>query len=554
MDIFTHTIRQNRFLILVSCVAGLASGLATTALIHLINQRMNGTAVFSVSGWVFGFVLLAAFLGSILAKFSLNRMGAQVIHSLRERMVGGVLSTPYAKVEAVGPARIYATLTEDLDALASVFGLLPGLLFSSVLVCGGLAYLIYLSPIHVFVVVGVVGLGVAISVAVKVRADHLLQLCRHLKDELFTVFDAMLQGRKELQLNRHRQESFYAHYESEVATPLRESTVKAHNWLSIIEEFAGLFALLAIGAVIFDLAFLGSLSGAAKSGYVITILFIHGPIRTIFDGARVVLRCRISLRKIRSLEIFEDGRSQPDVSTDIEDACSLELRGVRYQYDGDGVDDCFALGPINLTVRAGEIVFIVGGNGSGKSTLAKVLTGLYGELDGEIMVDGQVLARLSRAWYCNQFAAVFSDFYLFDRVLGRDGRVVDDEVIREHLRQLRIDHKVGVSHGRLHMGKLSTGQSKRLAFLLARMEDKRFYLFDEWAAEQDVNFREFFYKALLPELKQEHKAIICITHDARYLHVADRVLRMEDGRLTPVAREDVLKADASNIVFGREAG
>ena len=71
------------------------------------------------------------------------------------------------------------------------------------------------------------------------------------------------------------------------------------------------------------------------------------------------------------------------------------------------------------------------------------------------------------------------------------------------------------------------------------MEDKTFYLLDEWAAEQDADFRVFFYEQLLPELKRENKAIICITHDNRYFHVADRVYQMQDGALTPVAREAI---------------
>lgn len=545
MDLFRHTIRQHRVLIASAVAAGVVSGLATIALIHLINLQLNTASASAVPGSTFAALLLAMFSASVLAKFALNRLGAQVIDSLRESMIRGVLAAPYAKVEAIGDARIYAVLTEDLDALASVFELLPGLLFSLVLVCGGLSYLLYLSPRHFFVVLSVVLVALTISLGVKARADRLLQRIRQLKDELFIVFEAMLKGSKELHLSSIRRKAFYTSYARSVGAPLKMTTVQVHNWLSTIEEFAGLFALLAIAAVIFDLPLVGSVSTSVKSGYVVTILFISGPIRTIFDGSRRLGRCGVSLRNISSLDIFDGANPIPTRSIAAADTARsqvLELRGVRYRYHREGADESFSLGPIDLSVRSGEIVFIVGGNGSGKSTLAKVLTGLYSADDGEITLNGRRIVDECRPWYRDQFAAVFSDFYLFKQTLNQDGMAADDELIRSQLRRLRMDHKVAVSDGSLLTGRLSTGQAKRLAFLMVRMQGKPIYLLDEWAAEQDVEFRSFFYEELLPELKRENKAVICITHDTCYFHVADRAFRMEDGILTPIARDAAERA------------
>jgi putative ATP-binding cassette transporter len=90
---------------------------------------------------------------------------------------------------------------------------------------------------------------------------------------------------------------------------------------------------------------------------------------------------------------------------------------------------------------------------------------------------------------------------------------------------------VTVQNGVLSTTQLSQGQRKRLALLTAFLEDRPFYVFDEWASDQDPMFKEIFYLEILPELKVRGKTVLVITHDERFLRVADRVLRMEDGKL-----------------------
>jgi putative ATP-binding cassette transporter len=78
---------------------------------------------------------------------------------------------------------------------------------------------------------------------------------------------------------------------------------------------------------------------------------------------------------------------------------------------------------------------------------------------------------------------------------------------------------------------LSTGQRKRLALVVAYLEDRPFYLFDEWAADQDPSFKAVFYEQLLPELRARGKAVIVITHDDRYFDLADRLLKLDNGQI-----------------------
>lgn len=185
---------------------------------------------------------------------------------------------------------------------------------------------------------------------------------------------------------------------------------------------------------------------------------------------------------------------------------------------------------MNLTFHPDELVFIVGGNGSGKSTLAKLIIGLYVPETGEIKLDGQLINKENREWYRQHFSVIFSDFYLFDRLLGIGISNLDLQA-KEYLEQLHLDRKVKVENGSLSTTALSQGQRKRLALLTAYLEARPIYLFDEWASDQDPFFRDIFYKQILVNLKQQGKIVIVISHDDRYFHLADRIIKLDYGKV-----------------------
>jgi len=206
----------------------------------------------------------------------------------------------------------------------------------------------------------------------------------------------------------------------------------------------------------------------------------------------------------------------------------LTLSHVKHSY-GDG-DNNFVLGPIDLNLRAGELVFLTGGNGSGKTTLAKVLTGLYIPEAGELSFNGEPLTDANRDSFRQNFSTVFSDGFIFETLLGLDKPELDQEA-QDYLAQFQIDHKVQVKDGVLSTIDLSQGQRKRLALLTAYLENRPVYVFDEWAADQDPQFREVFYYQLLPGLIAKGKTVIVISHDDRYYHVADRIISLDYGKI-----------------------
>jgi len=202
-----------------------------------------------------------------------------------------------------------------------------------------------------------------------------------------------------------------------------------------------------------------------------------------------------------------------------------------HRYHREREDDSFMLGPISLTMGPGELVFLIGGNGSGKSTLAKVITGLYPPAGGEIRLNGTVIGDQNRDDYRQCFSTVFSDYFLFERIVGTGG-ADGDRRAREYLERLHLNHKVSIKDGAFSTTQLSQGQRKRLALLCAYIEDRPFYLFDEWASDQDPLFKDVFYTQLLPELRSLHKAVLVITHDDRYFDRADRLIKLDYGKIT----------------------
>jgi putative ATP-binding cassette transporter len=177
-----------------------------------------------------------------------------------------------------------------------------------------------------------------------------------------------------------------------------------------------------------------------------------------------------------------------------------------------------------------HLVFIMGGNGRGKSTLAKLITGLYIPESGKFFLDDQPITYKNREWDRQHFSAIYSDFYLFERLVGMTNHDLDKQAA-EYWREFHLENKVQVKDGVLLTTALSQGQRKRLALLTAYLEDRPIYLFDEWASDQDPFFRDIFYKQLLPELKRRGKTVFVISHDDRYFDIADRAIKLDYGKV-----------------------
>jgi putative ATP-binding cassette transporter len=149
-----------------------------------------------------------------------------------------------------------------------------------------------------------------------------------------------------------------------------------------------------------------------------------------------------------------------------------------------------------------------------------------------VRVDGVLLQPDNAASYREMISAIYADFHLFAKLYGLLG--VEEASVRSLLSQMQLDGKTSFKGDRFTNRNLSTGQRKRLALIVALLEDRRICLFDEWAADQDPEFRKYFYEELIPELKRRGKTVIAVSHDDRYFRCADRVVTMEYGQIRSI--------------------
>jgi putative ATP-binding cassette transporter len=215
----------------------------------------------------------------------------------------------------------------------------------------------------------------------------------------------------------------------------------------------------------------------------------------------------------------------------------INVKDLEYVYSTMESGLGFQLGPIDLTINRGEVTFLFGGNGSGKTTLAKLLSLHYFADKGHIYFDNETVNANNRNGCRQNISAIYSDFYLFPKLYGLSDAELDIRAA-ENLKKLGLEGKVSIKNGIFSTTNLSDGQKKRLALLVSFLEDRSIYIFDEWAADQDPEFKEIFYYNILPELKEKNKIVIVVTHDDRYFHLADKLVKLESGK---VLKEETYK-------------
>ncbi|AHB88297.1 ABC-type cyclic peptide export system ATPase component [Thermosynechococcus sp. NK55a] len=522
--------------IVAAAIAGLLNGGSTAALIALINAALQKTPALQrlLPG---GFILLGTLL--LLTHFTsqvlLVRAAQQAVYEMRLLLSRQILASPLRQLEAIGNPQLLATLTEDVDAVSRSFSVLPNLFNAIAIVIGCLIYMGWLSPPLFFALVALIAIGTGSYLFLAGRAQKFLERARQQQDHLFHHFRTLTEGNKELKLNRQRRLAFFYGELTPTAQKTRQQNELGYMVFAIAASWGQLLLFVTIGFFLFTLPHLLGATPTVLSGYVLTIIYLMLPMQQVIDAIPVFSRARVALKKVESLQL-----SLGDLRQDINNRGelppfgwkTLSLLQICHQYRGSHKDEpaAFTLGPLSLTIEAGELVFIVGGNGSGKSTLAKIITGLYMPDQGEIWVDDHCLQPEDYEWYRQHFAAVFSDFYLFDSLLGIESpeRLA---VIPHYLEKLRLSHKVRLEGNRFSTTSLSQGERKRLALLMAYLDDRPAYLFDEWAADQDPVFRDIFYRQLLPELKAQGKTVFVISHDDRYFDIADRLIKLDYGQL-----------------------
>lgn len=511
------------------------SGAANALLLALINGGAEQVSDSALKTQQVALYLIAFALYLAAQHYALTRSVEaveQALEQVKVRVADKVRRSGLRFVEEQGGIAAFSSLTQDAGSISQGVPMLVSAAQSALLLVCATFYLASISPASMLAVSVVYGAAIPVYLAGYVRTRAELAQAADREGLFFEGFTGLLGGFKELKLNRAASDDLFGRLRA-IARQAYDLKLAASGRQVQGMILASTSFYLVLLAVVFAIpAAIPEASGTVHK-VAATVLFVIGPLGQLVSASPVLAKADATVGALYALEerldraagaAEENGPRAPWRAFE-----RIELKAVRFDYTDRHGRALFSVGPIDLELKRGELLFVVGGNGSGKSTLLKLLTGLYRVDAGEILIDGRALAARDYAGYRGLFASVFADFHLFDRIYGVPD--LDPAEVDRWIERMGLAGKTRYSDEGFSEIALSTGQRKRLAFVGAVLTGRPICVFDELAADQDPEFRRCYYEEILPGLRASGTTVVVVSHDDRWFHVADRVLRLSDGQI-----------------------
>ncbi len=514
------------------------SGLANAFLLAIVNNA-SAIAASTENVRTHQFILfLIAFaiyaLCNKIAQSQANVVAEKLLKDLRIRILDKIRKSKLLLVDRLGRGELYTKLSQELNRISEMLPYFVNAIQQSIFLVFCLVYIATLSIIAFLGITFVCTAGILIFFRYKKSLDEEINKSTAKESELVDNISHIIDGFKEIRINLKKSDSIFNAFRR-IADQNESLKLVLGSKYVFISLYSSLFLYSLLGIIVF--VFPQYIEGYKDVVIKLTAttLFLMSPLSFLVTFIPIFSRANITIENLNKMEEKLDhrrpdkGEDQPDYESLFRDFRKIALNAATFSYtDSQGLP-VFTAGPVDMEINRGEMLFIVGGNGSGKSTLLKLLTGLYTPGAGVITIDGIQIDQNNLQGLSELFSCIFSDFHLFDRLYGlEDIKAEEAELLIE---KMELKDKVTYADGRFSNLNLSTGQRKRLALIISLLEDKSIYVFDEWASDQDSHFREFFYGTILKDLREKGKTIIAVTHDDRYWGSADRVIKLELGRV-----------------------
>lgn len=508
------------------------SGFSNALLIFIINEAIIKPDHFQFTLFLYFLVMLVTYVfGQRLVRSRLLKMTNNLVYSKRVYLLNQILSASYENFEQIENGKIEAGLNNDTETLSNFANIIITAATNIVTLLCCFVYLGILNKYALLISILVILIAGSIYYLVGKFANRIGEESRSIQNVFFRFINHLEYGFKELKLNLTKRNGFKNDMVQSCAD-YRDKRIRSDLAFANVFVVGEMLFTIVIGVVAFVFpVFLKDIQTSQLRMYVFVYIYMTGPLRVILNSIPQIINVNICYKRIQNLASELSSSKPAEIETtykadELPDSVQLELLNVEYSYKNTN-GDIFKVGPLNYQFNSGEIVYITGGNGSGKSTLAKLVTGLYTPDSGTIRLNQQ---EITSAQLRQVYSTVFSDYHLFENLYGVDAEGQKDK-IAELLQVLQLDQKVTYSNNAFSTLKLSSGQKRRLALLVSYLENRPIYLFDEWASDQDPDFRKYFYETLLPELKRAGKCVIAITHDDRYFDLADKIIKMDFGKM-----------------------
>jgi putative ATP-binding cassette transporter len=536
MNLMRFLLRSSRRIVILSALTGAAGGAIGIALIAVIQRELARESSAGASlAWAFVGLALASASARAIAQIAMVKVGQGAIEKLGLHIVRRTLVLPLRSFETMDSSALLSALTDDIALIAGAMVGLPHLCINIPIVIACLIYTGWLAPRSIACGMGFATVAIFVYVIVSTRGMKSLRRAREQQALLVDHFRTLIAGFRELKLHSGRRQAYVAESLEPTMTQARSEMIKGLANFGVAEGWGQLAFFGFIGFLLFVTPAIEPISRPTLVSAVLVVLYLMTPLDIILTWVPVLGRAQVSLQRVQALvptlERNDDGgenTSMPVETLELRDSICLDAVTFTYR---DGNDEAgFLLGPIELTLRSGELIILAGGNGSGKTTLVKLLAGLYRPESGTVRLDGHPIGDLDRDAYRQLFSIVFADGHLFRDLLGLKTDGIPT-LACEGLKRLGLAPAVTVNGSAFSTLDLSQGQRRRLALLGALLEDRPICIFDECAANQDPAFKQIFYQELLPALRAAGKALLVISHDENHFDIADRVIRLQDGRV-----------------------
>jgi putative ATP-binding cassette transporter len=516
---------------------GSLSGISSAILLVIINVGAETADMGYVNFRIFMLFLIGMAIFVYCKRHVMNecsRIFGKVTNTIYLRQIDKLSRANMQDLEKMGESVIYSRLTKELDNIWFFAPLVADALQGAVMVIFSLFYLYYLSKMALLLLVGVTIFAGFFFLHKQKEITSYVAAATQKEVELFEGLSHILDGFKEIKLNRAKNAALMGHI-YDMSGDARDLNVRSGLASNFYFVFSQICFYTLLGTIVFVLPHFVPTYPEVAIKTTMAILFMMGSLEQMVGVLPHYANIRVAIDNLYKLEdeldqIDERNRGiDLDSSVDFVGFEEIRFEQIFFHYRDAADQQLFSIGPLDFSLRAGETVFVIGGNGSGKSTMIKVLTGLYLPDSGAIRIDDRLVPFAQYAPYRDLFGGVLNDFHLFDRLYGQED--IDEDKLNEWLRIMQLDDKTAFIDGRFTNIDLSTGQRARLALIATQMEDKSIYILDEWAAPQDPEFRQYFYEVILADLKKAGKTVVVVSHDDRYFHIPDRILKMEYGEL-----------------------
>lgn len=458
------------------------------------------------------------------------KVSQKLLWKYRERVTEMVLRSSYEQL-AKRKDRVFTAMAMDVNSLTNASMNSVPFFTSLIMSIACMVYLATISTMLFTITLLTAFLGCLVYYFRSRVGTRYLESARVFENDFMENFRSIIEGYKEIFMNPRIGRSIYEGKIKKIATKAYHKNVLAFVTF-IINQITGqiIFYLL----LTFILLYFSTLLKIASSDvvrFVFVLMYLSTSIQAVMALLPSFLNARVARDHLISLqneleELKHDEEPQQDLLLNPSSA-RIDVHGLRYQYGESG--SFFSIGPVDFSIESGDVVFISGGNGCGKTTFVNALLGVLTPKEGQIKLNGQPVSKYGKSQYRSVFSVVFSDFYLFEEIHSVEN--INMEKWKKYIELFELEGKVSLVGRRYSVTDLSTGQRKRLALIAALMEERPFLVLDEWAADQDTVFRKKFYTEIIPYLKEEKRAILAITHDDKYYYCADKLYKMEEGRL-----------------------